>query len=133
TSDSLQGFISHAAVLNAFSATASPQAPLSTPRSLRSNQKAHQSVVTEAVEVSDGEEPKHIPDRSENLLAKDLRSCKDIPPQSLIAPLPWKQWDHFCRVVAQIKHVNHITPSQHGFSNKWLLQLAEPQQWTSFY
>ncbi|CAH8359614.1 unnamed protein product [Eruca vesicaria subsp. sativa] len=105
TSDSLQGFISHAAVLNAFSATASPQAPLSTPRSLRSNQKAHQSVVTEAVEVSDGEEPKHIPDRYENLLAKDLRSCKDIPPQSLIAPLPWKQWDHFCRVVAQIKHV----------------------------
>ncbi|CAH8348360.1 unnamed protein product [Eruca vesicaria subsp. sativa] len=123
---SLSGFIGHSRTINAFSATA-------TSIPLFPNIQEDSDIV----ELSEGspERPRqrHVPSREENQLAGELNRVNTIPAVDLIAPLPQIQWDIFQRIMANHKNVFHITPSHFEFTNNFLLQLAQPQHWTSAY
>ncbi|CAH8369603.1 unnamed protein product [Eruca vesicaria subsp. sativa] len=126
SSDKISGFAVHAASLNAFSATATSKPTVST--SLNTE---------EAVEVSDGSParhaPSHLPCMEENYVAKELYRCPTIPAPDLICPLPQIQWDIFERSISKFGDAFHITRTNFAFSNKFLLDLAVPQEWTTTY
>ncbi|WZZ01124.1 hypothetical protein YC2023_073452 [Brassica napus] len=71
-----------------------------------------------------------------------------IPALDLITPLPQKEWDLFQQILRanmncisipsllhsiSACHRFHCTPSEFEFSNKSLLDIADPQQWTTTY
>ncbi|KAJ4885202.1 Uncharacterized protein Rs2_35295 [Raphanus sativus] len=134
---STEGFAVHAAGVNAFSATATSNPPLSSP-TVPSN-KGQPSENMDVTEISDCEgtpprrTPTYIPCMEENYVAKELVKCKDIPAPSLICQLPQIQWDLFYKSISKFGEAFHNTPSKLGFSNNFLLQLAVPEQWTTTY
>ncbi|KAH0862101.1 hypothetical protein HID58_079312 [Brassica napus] len=136
SSDSLTGFVGHATAINAFSATATSN-PLSVANTIPPYIQAQSTEDSDIVELSDGsparERPRHMPSMEENHLAKELYRCKSVPVLDLIRPLPQIQWDLFEKIISKHKAVFHITPSKFDFSNKFLLQLAEPTHWTTTY
>ncbi|KAL0702682.1 hypothetical protein Bca4012_058804 [Brassica carinata] len=107
----------------------------STSNSIQSNLQAQTS--DDIVELSDGsparERQGHMPCLEEGYLAKELFRCKDFPALDLISPLPQVQWDIFNKIITKFKAAFHITPSEFEFSNNLLLELAEPQHWTTTY
>ncbi|XP_048594935.1 uncharacterized protein LOC125575091 [Brassica napus] len=56
-----------------------------------------------------------------------------IPALDLITPLPQKEWDLFQQILRANMNVFHCTLSEFEFSNKSLLDIAYPQQWTTTY
>ncbi|KAL0802821.1 hypothetical protein Bca101_057997 [Brassica carinata] len=99
--------------------------------------KSSNSLPDDIVELSDGsparERQGHMPCLEEGYLAKELFRCKDFPALDLISPLPQVQWDIFNKIITKFKAAFHITPSEFEFSNNLLLELAEPQHWTTTY
>ncbi|KAF8049907.1 hypothetical protein N665_2093s0002 [Sinapis alba] len=130
SSDSLQGFVGHATAINAFSATAT-SSPLSVSKTILHVLQDLATADSEIVELSDGSparaRPRHMPSLDENHLARELYRCENVPASDLISPLPQIHWDLF------LCYRFHVTPSKFDFSNNFLLQLAEPTQWTTTY
>ncbi|KAF8114229.1 hypothetical protein N665_0040s0084 [Sinapis alba] len=77
--------------------------------------------------------PRHIPSPEECHLAAELFKFPSIPALSLIMPLPQLQWDIFHSTLQSNKQVLHITPSKFDFSNKFILDIAEPQKWVTTF
>uniref|UniRef100_A0A0D3E7D8 Ubiquitin-like protease family profile domain-containing protein n=2 Tax=Brassica oleracea var. oleracea TaxID=109376 RepID=A0A0D3E7D8_BRAOL len=73
----------------------------------------------------------HVPSLEENHLANELSKFPLIPAVTLISPLPGLEWDLFYNTISTKTNVYHTTPSSFDFSNKFLLDLAKPKQWTS--
>ncbi|CAN6863909.1 unnamed protein product [Brassica oleracea] len=73
----------------------------------------------------------HVPSLEENHLANELSKSPLIPAVTLISPLPGLEWDLFYNTVSTKMDVYHSAPSSFDFSNKFLLDLAKPKQWTS--
>ncbi|CAH8382689.1 unnamed protein product [Eruca vesicaria subsp. sativa] len=126
--DSLSGFAGHAATVNAFTATAS------------SNTPPHKEQKTEGVEpntdeVVDLTETKdmerHVLSLEEIHLSNELSRSPLIHAIALISPLPSLKWDLFCNTIKTRSNVYHTTLSEFEFSNKFLIDLAKPQQWTT--
>ncbi|KAG2328642.1 hypothetical protein Bca52824_011370 [Brassica carinata] len=135
SSDSLSGFAPHAASLNAFSATATADPPVSpSPAPIEQVQTHHGGDV---VELSDGSPPRrafaHEPSMEENHVAEELLRCATVPAPELICPLEQTVWDLFQSTMSKFADAFHITPSNFAFSNKFLLELAVPMEWTRTY
>ncbi|KAF8108222.1 LOW QUALITY PROTEIN: hypothetical protein N665_0113s0012, partial [Sinapis alba] len=133
SSDNVFGFAVHVSSVNAFAArTTSNPGPNDTATIIQA-----QFTLDGCVELSDSSParptPGHIPSLEESHLAKEIVHCPSIPALALISLLPQIQWDHFQRIISASKIVFHITPLQYDFSNDFLLQLAEPQKWTTTY
>ncbi|KAF8088111.1 hypothetical protein N665_0553s0011 [Sinapis alba] len=77
--------------------------------------------------------PRHIPSLEECHLAAELFKCPFIPALTFIMPLPQLQWDIFYSTLQSNKQVLHITPSKFDFSNKFILDIAEPQKWVTTF
>ncbi|CAF2098582.1 unnamed protein product [Brassica napus] len=73
----------------------------------------------------------NVPSLEENHLANKLSKFPLIHALTLISPLPGLEWDLFYNTVSTKMDVYHTTPSSFNFSNKFLLDLAKPKQWTS--
>ncbi|CDY56567.1 BnaCnng30650D [Brassica napus] len=73
----------------------------------------------------------HVPSLDENHLANELSKSPIIHALTLISPLPGLEWDLFYNTISTKTNVYHTTPSSFDFSNKFLLDLAKPKQWTS--
>lgn len=128
SSDSISGFAPHAASVNAFSATATSNPPVSTSTIPipqvhliynyastlveRSIPNLDALVLQEqpledidVTELSDGSPPPrvpaHIPCMEENYVAKTLVKCPNIPAPALISPLPQIEWDIFERSISK--------------------------------
>ncbi|KAG2284428.1 hypothetical protein Bca52824_055648 [Brassica carinata] len=123
SNDILPGFAVHATTVNAFTATASSESPPSLPFK---DQNAHG--VVDLTATKDVES--HVPSLEENHLANELSKSPLIPAVTLISPLPGLEWDLFYNTVSTKMDVYHSTPSSFDFSNKFLLDLAKPKQWT---
>ncbi|CAN6859500.1 unnamed protein product [Brassica oleracea] len=134
SNDILPGFAVHATTVNAFTATASSESPPSLPFKvtesppslLFKDQNAHG--VVDLTATKDVES--HVPSLEENHLANELSKSPLIPAVTLISPLPGLEWDLFYNTVSTKMDVYHSTPSSFDFSNKFLLDLAKPKQWT---
>ncbi|KAF3575617.1 hypothetical protein DY000_02032553 [Brassica cretica] len=141
SSDSLSGFAVHATTVNAFTATASSNSP---PSLALKEQKTHG--VVDLTATKDVES--HVPSLDKNHLANELSKSPLIPALTLISPLPGFEWDLFYNTISTKTNVSyphfqaicfftlfrcsyHTTPSSFDFSNKFLLDLAKPKQWTS--
>ncbi|CAH8354110.1 unnamed protein product [Eruca vesicaria subsp. sativa] len=127
STDSGLGFAGHAATPNAFTTTALSN----TPPSIGSTASATQDGLVDLTLTKDPS--RHVPSREENHLAKELLSSPLIPALALITPLPQIQWDLFHKILSANIDVYHVTTSLYEFSNKSLLQLAEPKHWTTSY
>ncbi|KAG2249127.1 hypothetical protein Bca52824_088755 [Brassica carinata] len=121
SNDSLSGFAVHATTVNAFTATASSNSP----PSLEQNTPG----VVDLTATKDVES--HVPSLDENHLANELSKSPIIHALTLISPLPGLEWDLFYNTISTKTNVYHTTPSSFDFSNKFLLDLAKPKQWTS--
>ncbi|KAL0687464.1 hypothetical protein Bca4012_087141 [Brassica carinata] len=119
-----RSFAVHATTVNAFTATASSESPPSLPFK---DQNAHG--VVDLMATKDVES--HVPSLEENHLANELSKSPLIPAVTLISPLPGLEWDLFYNTVSTKMDVYHSAPSSFDFSNKFLLDLAKPKQWTS--
>ncbi|KAG2331341.1 hypothetical protein Bca52824_002521 [Brassica carinata] len=154
SSDNISGFAPHAATINAFSATAIAVHPVTPPPSHSGSsataidQVQNDGEVLECdgeseehdgnvVELSDDSPPRrvvaHEPSMEENHVADELRKCATVPAPKLICPLDQTVWDIFESMMTQYEDAFHITPSDFAFSNKFLLELAVPMQWTRSY
>ncbi|CAN7028387.1 unnamed protein product [Brassica oleracea var. botrytis] len=135
SNDTLPGFAVHETTVNAFTATASSESPPSLPFKVTESppslpvkdQNAHG--VVDLTATKDVES--HVPSLEENHLANELSKFPLIPAVTLISPLPGLEWDLFYNTVSTKMDVYHSTPSYFDFSNKFLLDLAKPKQWTS--
>ncbi|KAH0885370.1 LOW QUALITY PROTEIN: hypothetical protein HID58_061466, partial [Brassica napus] len=116
--DSLSGFAVHATTVNAFTATASSNSPPSL-----ALKEQNTSGVVDLTATKDVES--HVPSLDEYHLANELSKS------TLISPLPGLEWDIFYNTISTKTNVYHTTPSSFDFSNKFLLDLAKPKQWTS--
>lgn len=91
----------------------------------------------EVVELSDSSPvkptPRHQPSDEECNLAEELFKCPSIPALALIAPLPQQQWDLFHATLTANTQAFHITPSQFDFSNRFILEIAQPQKWVTTF
>uniref|UniRef100_A0A0D2ZRB2 Ubiquitin-like protease family profile domain-containing protein n=1 Tax=Brassica oleracea var. oleracea TaxID=109376 RepID=A0A0D2ZRB2_BRAOL len=91
----------------------------------------------ECVDVSDSSParptPRHQPSDEECHLAAELRKCPSIPALALLVPLPQTQWELFKSTLKSNIQVFHITPSKFDFSNKFILEIAEPQKWVTTF
>ncbi|KAG2287374.1 hypothetical protein Bca52824_046978 [Brassica carinata] len=116
--DSLSGFAIHATTVNAFTATTSSNSP---PSLALKEQNTHG--VVDLTATKDVES--HVPSLDEYHLANELSKS------TLISPLPGLEWDIFSNTISTKMNVYHTTPSSFDFSNKFLLDLAKPKQWTS--
>ncbi|KAH0869120.1 hypothetical protein HID58_076142 [Brassica napus] len=135
--DSLPGFVGHATAINAFSATATSK-PSSVPNTQHfSAVQAQPTDDSDIVSLSDGspapQTPKHIPSMEEDHIGKQLLCCKTVPAPDLLSPLPQIVWDLFEKIISKFSAAFHITPSKLDFSNNFLLQLAQPMNWTTTY
>ncbi|CAN6865853.1 unnamed protein product [Brassica oleracea] len=117
------GFPEHADSVNAFAATATSKrtsAPI-----LNFDQRQ------DCVDVSDSSParptPWHQPSDEECHLAVELRKCPSISALALLVPLPHTQWELFKSTLKSNIQVFHITLSKFDFSNKFILEIAEPQ------
>ncbi|KAG2292531.1 hypothetical protein Bca52824_039200 [Brassica carinata] len=123
-------FTEHADSVNAFAATATSKRT-STPI-LNFDQSQE-----ECVDVSDSSParptPRHQPSDEECHLAAELRKCPSIPALALLVPLPQTQWELFKSTLKSNIQVFHITPSKFDFSNKFILEIAEPQKWVTTF
>ncbi|CAF1851218.1 unnamed protein product [Brassica napus] len=124
SNNSLSGFAVHATTVNAFTATASSNYP---PSLALKEQNTHG--VVDLTATKDVEN--HVPSLDENHLANELSKSPLIPALTLISPLPGLEWDLFYNTISTKTNVYHTTPSSLDFSNKFLLDLAKPKQWTS--
>ncbi|CDY42058.1 BnaC09g15290D [Brassica napus] len=118
------GFPEHADSVNAFAATATSKrtsAPI-----LNFDQRQE-----DCVDVSDSSParptPWHQPSDEECHLAVELRKCPSISALALLVPLPHTQWELFKSTLKSNIQVFHITLSKFDFSNKFILEIAEPQ------
>ncbi|KAL0647534.1 hypothetical protein Bca4012_045825 [Brassica carinata] len=128
-------FAEHASSVNAFVATAtSKRTSLPT---LNMEQSQENMSDEDVVELSDSSPakptPRHQPSDEECNLAEELLKCPSIPTLALIAPLPQQQWDLFHSTLTSNKQAFHITPSQFDFSNKFILEIAEPRKWVTTF
>ncbi|KAL0668280.1 hypothetical protein Bca4012_030984 [Brassica carinata] len=73
----------------------------------------------------------HVPSLEENHLAHELSKSPLITALALISPLPDLEWDLFYSTISTMTKVFHTTPPSFEFSNKFLLELAKPKQWTT--
>uniref|UniRef100_M4CM71 Uncharacterized protein n=1 Tax=Brassica campestris TaxID=3711 RepID=M4CM71_BRACM len=126
------GFASHATTPNAFKATASSISPpgIGRPTSAEEELAADDPTV-DLTQTKDP--PPHVPSELEDLLAMEFIASPVIPALDLITPLPQKEWDLFQQILRANMNVFHCTPSEFEFSNKSLLDIADPQQWTTTY
>ncbi|KAG5411088.1 hypothetical protein IGI04_007407 [Brassica rapa subsp. trilocularis] len=134
SNDSGLGFLSHTAAPNAFAATASTSPPvIGRPTIVPSADESHgdDEAVIDLTQTKDP--PRHVPSMEENHLAKELFSSPLVPAIALISPLPQMEWDLFEKILKANNNVYHTTRFEFEFSNKSLLQLAEPKQWTTTY
>ncbi|XP_048620116.1 uncharacterized protein LOC125590558 [Brassica napus] len=136
-SKSTTGFVGHATAINAFSATATSK-PSSVPNTQHfSAVQAQPTDDSDIVSLSDGspapQTPKHIPSMEEDHIGKQLLCCKTVPAPDLLSPLPQIVWDLFEKIISKFSAAFHITPSKLDFSNNFLLQLAQPMNWTTTY
>ncbi|CAN6872301.1 unnamed protein product, partial [Brassica oleracea] len=115
-------FAEHASSVNAFVATATSK------RTSLPTLNMEQSQVLPAKPT-----PRHQPSDEECNLAEELLKCPSIPTLALIAPLPQQQWDLFHSTLTSNKQAFHITPSQFDFSNKFILEIAEPRKWVTTF
>ncbi|KAJ4882122.1 ULP_PROTEASE domain-containing protein [Raphanus sativus] len=126
------GFASHAGTPNAFKATASSNSPPSIGR--QTNAEENQPADDSTIDLTSTKDPpSHVPTHLENLLAKELISSPLVPALDLITPLPDREWEIFNQVLKTNINVFHSTPSEFEFSNKSLLEMAKPKQWTTTY
>ncbi|CAH8360212.1 unnamed protein product [Eruca vesicaria subsp. sativa] len=116
------GFASHAGTPNAFTATASTNSAID---------EAAEDPVVDLTRTKDP--PTHVPSMLENLLAKEFFNSPLIPALGLITPLPEREWDFFHSILKPNIDVFHSTPFEFEFSNKFLLEIAQPKQWTTEY
>ncbi|KAL0715188.1 LOW QUALITY PROTEIN: hypothetical protein Bca4012_064510 [Brassica carinata] len=127
-SDNVAGFAVHAATVNAFAATASSNSP----PCLGSRSFSPKESVDGVVDLTNVKDTgRHVPTLEENHLAQELSRSPLIPALAVISPLPELEWDLFYNIISQKKNVYHTTPSDLEFSNKLLLELAKPKQWTT--
>ncbi|KAF3575461.1 hypothetical protein DY000_02029246 [Brassica cretica] len=146
SNDSLSGFVVHASTVNAFQATTSSNSPpcIGTQLVVYKGQESPSSpklMVNEEHLGQDGfvdlthtkDIPRHVPSMEENHLVKELFNSPDFPAHTLMTPLPQIQWDLFFKTLSANKNVFHVTPSTFDFSNNFLLDLAQPQKWTTTY
>ncbi|CAH8373149.1 unnamed protein product [Eruca vesicaria subsp. sativa] len=77
--------------------------------------------------------PRHQPSEEECDLATELFKCPSVPALTILSPLPQTMWELFSSTLQTKKDVFHITPSKFDFSNKFLLDIAEPQKWLSTF
>ncbi|KAG5386850.1 hypothetical protein IGI04_038320 [Brassica rapa subsp. trilocularis] len=135
SNDTLPGFAVHATTVNAFTATASSESPPSLPSKVTESPPSLPFKDQNALGVVDLTATKdvesHVPSLEENHLANELFKSPLIPAVTLISPLPGLEWDLFYNTVSTKTDVYHSTPSSFDFSNKFLLDLAKPKQWTS--
>ncbi|KAH0868620.1 hypothetical protein HID58_075642 [Brassica napus] len=129
------GFAEHASSVNAFVATAtSKRTSLPTLNVEKSQENLSDE---EVVELSDSSPvkptPRHQPSDEECKLAEELFKCPSIPALALIAPLPQQQWDLFHATLTANTQAFHITPSQFDFSNRFILEIAQPQKWVTTF
>ncbi|CAN6933014.1 unnamed protein product [Brassica oleracea] len=135
SNDSGLGFVSHTATHNAFAATASTSPPvIGRPTIVPSPADESQGDDEAVIDLTQTKDPpRHVPSMEENHLAKELFSCPLVPAIALISPLPQMEWDLFEKILKANINVYHTTRFEFEFSNKSLLQLAEPKQWTTTY
>uniref|UniRef100_A0A0D3BWB9 Ubiquitin-like protease family profile domain-containing protein n=1 Tax=Brassica oleracea var. oleracea TaxID=109376 RepID=A0A0D3BWB9_BRAOL len=124
SNDSLSGFTVHAATVNAFTATASSNSP---PSLALKEQNTGGVVDLKATKNMES----HVPSLEENHLAHELSKSPLITALALISPLPDLEWDLFYSTISTMTKVFHTTPPSFEFSNKFLLELAKPKQWTT--
>ncbi|KAF2542967.1 hypothetical protein F2Q68_00029598 [Brassica cretica] len=122
--DSLSGFAVHATTVNAFTATASSNSLPSLALKEQNTPGVVDLTATKDVES-------HVPSLDEYHLANELSKSPLIHALTLISPLPGLEWDIFYNTISTKTNVYHTTPSSFDFSNKFLLDLAKPKQWTS--
>ncbi|KAG2310809.1 hypothetical protein Bca52824_022366 [Brassica carinata] len=126
------GFANHAASPNAFTATASSNSPPCIGRSTSAEENLQaEDPIIDLTKTKDP--PRHVPSALENVLAKEFFSSPLIPALDLITPLPEREWELFHPILKTNLNVYHITPSEFEFSNKSLLEVAQPKQWTTTY
>uniref|UniRef100_A0A0D3CXL4 DUF1985 domain-containing protein n=1 Tax=Brassica oleracea var. oleracea TaxID=109376 RepID=A0A0D3CXL4_BRAOL len=135
SNDSGLGFLSHTATHNAFAATASTSPPvIGRPTIVPSPADESQGDDEAVIDLTQTKDPpRHVPYMEENHLAKELFSCPLVPAIALISPLPQMEWDLFEKILKANINVYHTTRFEFEFSNKSLLQLGEPKQWTTTY
>uniref|UniRef100_M4F2J5 Uncharacterized protein n=1 Tax=Brassica campestris TaxID=3711 RepID=M4F2J5_BRACM len=133
--DSGLGFLSHTATPNAFAATALTSPPvIGRPTIVPSPADESQGDDEAVIDLTQTKDPlRHVPCMEENHLAKELFSSPLVPAIALISPLPQMEWDLFEKILKTNINVYHTTRFEFEFSNKSLLQLAEPKQWTTTY
>ncbi|KAH0884369.1 hypothetical protein HID58_060465 [Brassica napus] len=124
SNDSLSGFTVHAATVNAFTATASSNSPPSLALKEQNTDGVVDLTATKNMES-------HVPSLEENHLAHELSKSPLITALALISPLPDLEWDLFYSTISTMTKVFHTTPPSFEFSNKFLLELAKPKQWTT--
>ncbi|CAF2150442.1 unnamed protein product [Brassica napus] len=135
SNDSGLGFLSHTATPNAFAATASTSPPvIGRPTIVLAPADESQGDDEAVIDLTQTKDPpRHVPSMEENHLAKELFSSPLVPAIALISPLPQMEWDLFEKILKANINVYHTTRFEFEFSNKSLLQLAEPKQWTTTY
>ncbi|CAF2043367.1 unnamed protein product, partial [Brassica napus] len=122
----------HATTPNAFKATASSISPPGIGRPTSAEEKlAADDPTVDLTQTKDP--PPHVPSELEDLLAMEFIASPVIPALDLITPLPQKEWDLFQQILRANMNVFHCTLSEFEFSNKSLLDIAYPQQWTTTY
>ncbi|CAG7895522.1 unnamed protein product [Brassica rapa] len=135
SNDSGLGFLSHTATPNAFAATASTSPPvIGRPTIVPAPADESQGDDEAVIDLTQTKDPpRHVPSMEQNHLAKELFSSPLVPAIALISPLPQMEWDLFEKILKANINVYHTTRFEFEFSNKSLLQLAEPKQWTTTY
>ncbi|CDY23549.1 BnaC06g25180D [Brassica napus] len=135
SNDSGLGFLSHTATHNDFAATASTSPPvIGRPTIVPSPADESQGDDEAVIDLTQTKDPpRHVLSMEENHLAKELFSCPLVPAIALISPLPQMEWDLFEKILKANINVYHTTHFEFEFSNKSLLQLGEPKQWTTTY
>ncbi|KAG5375033.1 hypothetical protein IGI04_039629 [Brassica rapa subsp. trilocularis] len=135
SNDNGLGFLSHTATPNAFAATASTSPPvIGRPTIVPAPADESQGDDEAVIDLTQTKDPpRHVPSMEENHLAKELFSSPLVPAIALISPLPQMEWDLFEKILKANINVYHTTRFEFEFSNKSLLQLAEPKQWTTTY
>ncbi|KAG2252906.1 hypothetical protein Bca52824_083042 [Brassica carinata] len=132
SNDSGLGFLCHAATPNAFAATSSTSPPvIGRPTSAKESQGYDDGVI-DLTQTKDL--PRHVPSMEENHLANELFRYPLIP----------MEWDLFENILKAninflicyqsfLHHIYHTTRSELELSNKSLLQITKPKQWTTTY
>ncbi|KAG2328537.1 hypothetical protein Bca52824_011265 [Brassica carinata] len=128
------GFAEHASSVNAFAATSTSKATskgTSIPI-LNFDQIPENLAEEDCVGLSDSSParptPRHQLSDEERHLAAELIKCLSVPALTILAPLPQTQWDLFFSTLKANNEAFHITPSKFDFSNKFLLEIGEPQR-----